>query len=54
MIDLHWITVGNVSEKAVQSIKKTGGKVVHMQAKGNVPTVFLVGIPCEFFFSQYE
>jgi hypothetical protein len=49
MNGLHWITVGYISENAINAIKDCGGKVVHVEAVGDIPAIFMIGIPCRFF-----
>lgn len=49
MNELHWMAVGHISKSAVEEIKRSGGKVIHVQATADVPAIFMVGIPCEFF-----
>ncbi len=49
MNGLHWITVGQISEKAIDAIKDNGGKIVHVKGKGDIPEIFMIGIPCRFF-----
>ena len=49
MKELHWMTVGHISKNALKELKDAGGKVIHVQATADVPAIFMVGIPCEFF-----
>lgn len=54
MIGRHWITVGHISKNAVKVLKDRGGKVIHIQADVDVPAIFMVGIPCQFFSRKSE
>jgi len=42
---IHWLAVGEVSERAKNAVKNVGGQVQQVDT-GPVP-IFLVGIPCK-------
>jgi len=46
MTSLYWIAVGKISDMAKAAIKEVGGKIVRMHSSGDIPVIFLIGIPC--------
>ncbi len=43
MLDMHWMTVGHISQAAEAAIKATGGVVVHLVR--NSPSIVMIALP---------
>jgi hypothetical protein len=47
MEDICWIATRSISKAAETAIKNVGGKIMRICSSGNVPSMIVVGLPCQ-------